>query len=172
MFKRFVTVAAAAFFAGFAGAALAAESGHGAHHDHQHGAQDHQGETPHASGAGRPGKAADVDRTVAVSMFDTMRYEPSSITVRKGETVRFVVQNKGQLAHEFGLGTLEEQRAHAEMMKQMPEMKHDDPNVIVVDPGKTRELIWTFSKAGRFQIACHVPGHYEAGMKASINVRR
>jgi uncharacterized cupredoxin-like copper-binding protein len=172
MFKRFLTAAAIAFSAGFAGVTLAAESGHGPHHDHGHAAHDHQGDAPHASSAGRPGKAAEVTRTITVSMHDTMRYEPSSISARRGETIRFLVQNKGQLAHEFGLGTLKEQRAHAEMMRQMPDMKHDDPNVVVVEPGKTRELIWTFSKAGRFQIACHVPGHYEAGMKAAVNVRQ
>lgn len=101
-------------------------------------------------------------------MHDTMRYEPSSITVKTGETVRFVVQNKGQVTHEFGIGTRDEQRQHAEMMRAMPDMKHDDPNVVTVDPGQRKELIWQFTRAGTFEIACHVPGHYLAGMRMTV----
>ena len=172
MFKPFLFIAAVVLSAGFAGAGHAADTGHGPHHDHGHEDHGRHGEAAHASAAGRPGKAAEVDRTIAVAMFDTMRYEPSTITVKNGETIRFVVENKGQLAHEFGIGTLREQQAHAEMMAQMPDMKHDDPNVISVESGKTRELIWMFSKAGRFQIACHVPGHYQAGMKATVAVKQ
>ena len=136
------------------------------HGDHHHGASEH------SSGAGRPGKISAAKRTIQVSMLDTMRYEPSSISVKAGETVRFVVENKGQLVHEFGIGTKEEQIKHDEMMKAMPDMKHDDPNVITLEPGQKRELIWQFTKAGTFEIACHVPGHYPAGMKMDVSSRR
>jgi uncharacterized cupredoxin-like copper-binding protein/Cu/Ag efflux protein CusF len=132
------------------------------HTSHQHGAHGHR------SAAGKPGKASAAKRTIEVTMHDTMRYEPASITVKAGETVRFVVRNKGQLSHEFGIGTLEEQAKHAEMMKAMPDMKHDDPNVITVEPGQKKELIWQFTRAGTFEIACHVPGHYPAGMKMAV----
>jgi uncharacterized cupredoxin-like copper-binding protein len=136
------------------------------HHDHgdhmRHGAHAHQ------SAAGKPGKASAVKRTIEVTMLDTMRFEPSSISVKAGETVRFVIENKGQLVHEFGIGTLEEQAKHAEMMKAMPDMKHDDPNVITVAPGQNKELIWQFTRTGAFEIACHVPGHYPAGMKMAV----
>ncbi|MEX0958920.1 MAG: cupredoxin family protein [Burkholderiales bacterium] len=161
---RFILALAFALSAGVSGAALAGES---THEDHGH----HHAQA-HRSAAGKPGTAAAVNRTIAVAMFDTMRYEPSSINVKAGETIRFTVKNRGSLTHEFGIGTLKEQKAHAEMMKSMPDMKHDDPGVITVEPGQTRELIWTFSKSGGFQIACHIPGHYEAGMKATVKVRR
>jgi uncharacterized cupredoxin-like copper-binding protein len=132
--------------------------------DQHHGHGDHM----HQSAAGKPGKASAARRTIGISMLDTMRYEPSSITVKAGETVRFLIENKGQLVHEFGIGSFEEQARHAEMMKAMPDMKHDDPNVITVEPGQRKQLIWQFTRPGTFEIACHVPGHYPAGMKMAV----
>lgn len=152
------------FVAAFAlSASLWAEEGH---HDH-HSAMPHA----HASKAGKPGNPGRIDVTVPVTTLDTMRYQPADFSFKRGQTVKFVVTNKGQLAHEFGVGTLEEQKAHAEMMKSMPDMKHDDPSVVVIDPGETRELIWRFTNRGTFQIGCHVPGHFEAGMIGLVRVR-
>lgn len=145
-----------------------ASAGQQAHHDH--GGHGHHDAKAKQSSAGKPGKASAAKRVVQVSMFDTMRYDPSSITVKPGETVKFVVENKGALAHEFGIGTSEEQMQHEEMMKAMPNMKHDDSNVVTVEPGKKKELVWQFTKAGTFEIACHVPGHYPAGMKLPVVV--
>lgn len=142
---------------------VAADEDHHGHGEHmQHGA------AQRPSPAGKPGEASAVKRTIEVTMLDTMRYEPSSITVKAGETVRFVVENKGKVTHEFGIGTPEEQVKHAEIMKAMPDMKHDDPNVITVEPGQKKELVWQFTTAGTFEIACHVPGHYPAGMKMAV----
>ena len=123
-----------------------------------------------ASPAGAPGKAGNVSRTIKVKMLDSMRFEPSSFKVKSGETVRFVVSNAGQLRHEFGIGTTEEQKVHAEMMLADPEMKHEDGGVITVQPGKVGTLIWRFSQAGEYEAGCQVPGHYPAGMKARIAV--
>ncbi len=146
----------------------AARAGDGVGQRHDHGAHQHHSSEAHQSAAGKPGKASAVRRSIKVTMLDTMRYEPSSITVKPGETLRFVIENKGKLAHEFGIGTPEEQMQHAEMMKAMPDMKHDDPNVVTLEPGQKKELIWQFTKAGTFEIACHVPGHYPAGMKMAV----
>jgi uncharacterized cupredoxin-like copper-binding protein len=139
------------------------------HHDHGQ----HMSQKPHAhhSAAGEPGKPAMVNRTIHITMLDTMRYEPSSINVKAGETIRFVVENRGWLIHEFGIGTAEDQMEHAEMMKAMPDMQHDDPNIITVESGQRKELIWRFTKTGTFEIACHVPGHYPAGMKMVVAVK-
>jgi uncharacterized cupredoxin-like copper-binding protein len=49
-------------------------------------------------------------------------------------------------------------------------MKHDDPNSVLVEPGKTAELTWTFSKATNLEFACNVPGHYQAGMVGKLTV--
>jgi len=133
---------------------------------------------PHKEGThahspvGSVGEPAKVSRVFAVRMLDTMRFEPSSFEVRSGQTVKFVVTNAGQVRHEFGIGTPDEQRAHAEMMLADPDMKHEDGSVITVEPGRTKELIWRFGRAGQYEAACQVPGHYPAGMMAKILVKR
>ena len=133
--------------------------------------QAHAGEG-HASPLGQPGNPAKVTRTVDIVMSDAMRYTPSSIKVKRGETIRFRVKNTGQIKHEMVLGSLAELQEHATTMTKFPDMEHDDPNAISVEPGKTGELVWRFTKAGKFDFACLVPGHFEAGMQGKIAVRR
>jgi uncharacterized cupredoxin-like copper-binding protein len=131
----------------------------------------HAGGHGHAdSSIGEPGKAGKVNRTVQIDMTDAMRFNPSSIDVKRGETVRFVVKNSGQLKHELVLGSEKELKEHYELMKKHPEMEHDDPNMVTLAPGKTGEVIWRFTKAGKIDFACLQPGHYEAGMKGFVKV--
>jgi uncharacterized cupredoxin-like copper-binding protein len=111
-----------------------------------------------------------VNRTVNVDMTDAMRFSPASIAVKQGETVRFVIKNSGQLKHEFVLGTEKELKDHYELMKKFPEMEHSDPNQVTVAAGKTGEVIWQFTRAGKVDFACLQPGHYDAGMKGMVNV--
>jgi len=124
-------------------------------------------ETPY----GRAGVASHVSRTVRIDMSDDMRFTPDHISVKKGETVRFVLRNVGQLAHEFSLGTPQELAEHYEVMKKYPNMKHDEPNKVSVEPGQTGEVIWQFTKGGTVDFACLNPGHYDAGMKGQVQVR-
>ncbi|MEO6280181.1 cupredoxin family protein [Roseateles sp.] len=119
---------------------------------------------------GKPGVAGKTTRTVQIDMTDAMRFTPSSVQVKRGETVRFVVKNSGQLKHEMVLGTEKELKEHYEVMKKNPEMEHADPNMVTVAPGKTGEIVWQFTKAGKIDFACLQPGHYDAGMKGSVNV--
>ena len=123
------------------------------------------------SAAGRPGNAARASRTVQVSMNDNMRFTPATIAVKRGETVRFEVKNEGKLRHELVLGTEKEFKAHAEEMKKMPGMAHEEPNAVSVEPGKTGTLVWEFTRAGTFDFACLEPGHFEAGMKGKLGVK-
>ena len=118
----------------------------------------------------KAGNAAKVSRTVAVDMNDAMRFTPSSISVKQGETIRLAVKNSGKLKHELVLGTEKELKEHYEQMKKFPEMEHDDPNMVSLAPGKTGEIIWQFTKAGTVDFACLQPGHYEAGMKGAVTV--
>lgn len=74
------------------------------------------------------------------------------------------------MSHEFAIGDAEEQRQHVEMMKEMPDMKHAEGNAVSLEPGETQELIWQFSHPGKVEIACHLPEHYEAGMRAIVTV--
>lgn len=131
----------------------------------------HEGE--HFS-AGVPGDAKKPARTVTVVMSDgdgTMKFTPDHLDVKKGEQIRFVIQNKGALKHEFMLASVKDNDKHAEMMKKFPDMEHDDPNAQSVDPGKTAEILWHFTKPGKFEFACLIPGHREAGMHGFVTVR-
>jgi uncharacterized cupredoxin-like copper-binding protein len=119
---------------------------------------------------GIAGDTRSVQRTVAIAMGDNMRFTPERLEVKQGETVKFVIRNSGQVAHEFVLGTKRELDAHAAMMASSPNMGHDEASAAQVQPGKTREIIWTFNRAGDFDFACLVPGHYQAGMAGTIKV--
>jgi uncharacterized cupredoxin-like copper-binding protein len=136
-------------------------------HSHSHASGHSHGDT---SGIGAPGDVGEVTRTVNVDMTDAMRFRPASISAKQGETIRFVVRNSGQVKHEFVLGTDKELKEHYELMKKFPEMEHSDPNQVSVAPGKTGEVIWQFTKAGKVDFACLQPGHYDAGMKGIVNV--
>jgi uncharacterized cupredoxin-like copper-binding protein len=120
---------------------------------------------------GKPGDPSKVSRTVKIDMSDAMRFTPVSINARKGETIRFVVKNSGKIKHEMVLGSIKELKEHAALMLKFPEMEHADPNQLSVDPGKTGELIWQFTKAGTFDFACLQPGHFEAGMRGKVAVK-
>ncbi|MGE5169226.1 MAG: plastocyanin/azurin family copper-binding protein [Rudaea sp.] len=117
--------------------------------------------------AGDPDRAA---RMIAVKMSDAMRFSPSIIHVRTGETVRLRVTNEGATRHEMVLGTLEDLRQHAAMMRKFPEMEHAEPFIAHVAPGETGEIVWTFNRPGQFHFACLVAGHFEAGMVGRVVV--
>ena len=144
---------------------------------HAHGDEDHG--KPHKFDAskvedtefGREGNPAKVARTVELTMADSMRFSPDSITVKRGQTVKFVIHNSGQSLHEMVLGTTAALREHAELMKKFPNMEHSDPNMAHVKPGATGEIVWQFTKPGEFQFACLQPGHYEAGMVGKVLVK-
>lgn len=119
---------------------------------------------------GKPGLASKVTRTVKVDMLDTMRFTPSNLAIKQGETIRFVVKNTGQIPHEMVLGTAKDLKEHYEVMKKNPEMEHADANSVTVQPGKTGEMIWQFTRAGKVDFACLHPGHFDAGMKGQVRV--
>ena len=135
-------------------------------------AGNHAGGHADSDAIGKPGKATNAKRTVKVEMLDTMRFNPQSITVKQGETIKFIIKNSGKVKHEMVLGTEKELKEHAEVMKKNPEMEHDDANQITVQPGKSGEIIWQFTKMGKVNFACLQPGHYDAGMAGTITVNK
>jgi len=139
------------------------DGGQGDKHGHAHGAD-------HASAAGMAGDPAKADRTVEVQLNDTMRFTPDVIKAKAGETIRFKVVNKGKLPHEMVIGTKEELDAHAQMMRKMPGMKHEDANQVTLNAGQSGEIVWTFGEAGSYAFACLIPGHREAGMVGQLSV--
>ncbi|WP_344809256.1 cupredoxin domain-containing protein [Allohahella marinimesophila] len=149
----------------------------------------------HGNGAsnGEPGKTSEGIRSITVEMHDNY-YEPEAIEVKLGETVRFVVKNKGDLVHEFNIGTPVMHTGHQKKMMMMVEhgviqggklnhdmmkmnmgnghsMKHDDPNSVLLEPGQSQEIVWKFTEKGNIEFACNVPGHYQAGMYGEVNFR-
>lgn len=119
---------------------------------------------------GQPGAAGKVTRNIKVDMSDNMRFTPETLTVKAGDTIRFVVSNNGKVRHEMVFGTEAQLKAHYAAMLKNPEMEHADDNQISLEPGKSGELIWTFTQAGTVNFACLQPGHYDAGMKGSVTV--
>jgi len=138
---------------------------------------------------GQAGIAAKAARTVEVTLKDNY-FDTEAVTVKAGETIHFVLKNEGALLHEFNIGTSHMHEGHqTEMLKMMQHgmmtmtgmnqdmagmdhgsmpdmdgMAHNDPNSVLINPGETKELTWTFSGDAELEFACNMPGHYQAGM--------
>ncbi|MES1991682.1 MAG: cupredoxin family protein [Pseudomonadota bacterium] len=121
---------------------------------------------------GHKGVAKNVSRAITIEASE-IAFDVKSIDVKAGETIRFVLINKGEQPHELALGDADEQSAHREMMSEMAGMKmeHAEGNSVSAEPGETKELIWTFTKAGTFEFACNYPGHSELGMTGPLIVK-
>lgn len=177
---RFVLSAAAAALLTLSAPAFAAGT-HGSGHGDAHGSY------------GAPGKASAVTRTIEITMEDNF-YDPEEISVSPGETIRFVIKNAGELVHEFNIGTAETHEEHAPMMQMMVDHgvleadkinhdvaksmqasmghgMHDEPNSVLLEPGKSGEIVWTFPEGGDIEFACNVPGHYDGGMVIEMTIK-
>ncbi|MGO4917601.1 cupredoxin domain-containing protein [Pseudogemmobacter sp. W21_MBD1_M6] len=123
---------------------------------------------------GGEGAQKAVTKTVDIIMKETddgkYVFEPSDLTFKAGETVRFNIKNIGEQVHEFVMDEFEKNVEHKAMMEKFPEMEHDDPNAIRLEPGMQGEIVWTFANTGSFEFACLIPGHYEAGMHGPLSV--
>lgn len=173
-----VRAAAAALLTSVVAAGASETTSHGSGHNSGHG-------DAH-SAYGMPGKASQASRTVEITMFDNY-YEPEDLDIAHGETVRFVIKNAGDLVHEFNIADAASHAKHAPMMQMMVDHgvleadrinhdaakqmqasmghgMHDEPNSVLLEPGQSDEIVWTFPDGGEIEIACNVPGHYAAGM--------
>jgi uncharacterized cupredoxin-like copper-binding protein len=123
---------------------------------------------------GEPGDPKQASRDIAITMKEAdgkMLFSPDAIAVKKGEQIRFKLANHGLLDHEIVLATLEANLKHAKEMAKNPEMEHDDPNAKRLQPSKSGEILWKFTKAGTFDFSCLIPGHRQAGMFGTIIVK-
>jgi uncharacterized cupredoxin-like copper-binding protein len=172
--KHLAALAMTATLPLFAASAVAAGShsgghGHGSGGHHGHSKVDYSSAEEHEFG-----KASDpamAQKAITIDMTDELRFEPEEVEVKVGETVRFVVRNRGKLMHEMVLGTDESLHEHAELMKKFPGMEHDEPHMAHVEPGKEHVMGWQFTKAGEYHFGCLVPGHFDGGMKGRVIVR-
>ena len=139
---------------------------------------------------GEEGDPNKIDRVVNIKMYDNY-YEPNIVKIKKGETIKFIIENLGEMVHEYNIGTKEMHIKHQpEMqklidheiilvdkidkikMKKMSKMDHSlghsHANSIMLEPKSSGELIWKFSKDINLEMACNIPGHYESGMVGNL----
>lgn len=144
---------------------------HGDSHDiHDMSGHDMSSMSHSSSKIGQPGSPEQVTRVIEIDMDDQMRFTPSEIKVEKGETIRFLLKNSGQLPHEMVIGSLADLQAHAIEMRKNPGMKHVEPNAITLNPGQRGGLVWKFDQVATIDFACTVPGHMEGGMVGKVQV--
>jgi uncharacterized cupredoxin-like copper-binding protein len=136
---------------------------------------------------GKKGKQEDVTRIIKVLMYDNY-FEPSSFTVQPGETIKFEVENVGELVHEFNIANQTMHKDHQSEMQKLVEMEiiladsidkmsmmdksmaHSHANSVLLEPKESKDLIWKFENASNIEIACNVPGHYDVGMIAKLEI--
>ena len=115
-----------------------------------------------------------ISRSIEIRMKDTMRFTPDTVQIQTGETIRFVVRNEGKLPHELVLGTDRDIREHADAMKKDENSPHAHAVVASIElaAGQSGELVVHFPQEVTLQMACLVPGHYEAGMRGTAHIVR
>ena len=141
---------------------------------------------------GSKGKESEISRIVKVVMYDNY-YEPSSFQIKAGETIKFEVENAGMLLHEFNIANKMMHMKHQpemikmveneilladsidkEKMKKMAKMDkamaHSHSNSVLLEPKQKGEIIWKFDNAVNIEVACNVPGHYQVGMIAKVDI--
>lgn len=127
---------------------------------------------PAETSFGREGDPRKVTRVIRIDMSDAMRFFPDQVKVKRGDTVRFVVRNRGEEPHEMVLGTMDDLKQHAAIMKKTGEMVHENGgHAAHVRRGATGRIVWQFTKPGEFYFGCLIPGHFDAGMIGTIVVR-
>jgi uncharacterized cupredoxin-like copper-binding protein len=120
---------------------------------------------------GREGDPKKVKRVIRIDMSDTMRYFPAELRVKRGDTVRFVLNNKGELPHVMVIGSMEELQKRAALAKKNGDLSEAAADGVLVAPGTSAPLVWQFTRAGEFYYGCLAPGHFDAGMIGTIVVR-
>lgn len=117
---------------------------------------------------GRQGDLAKVNETIEIVVNDTAHFTPSLINVKAGDTVLFVVKNTGQFSHEMIIGSISELRAHAALMQKSPTVEHSQPNMITLNPGQQRNVVWQFTQSGKIDFACLIDWHLKFGTLGEI----
>ena len=141
---------------------------------------------------GSKGKESEVSRIIKVIMYDNY-YEPNFFQINSGETIKFEVENAGMLVHEFNIANKMMHMKHQPEMQKMVEneilladsidkdkmkkmakmdkaMGHSHSNSVLLEPNQKGEIIWKFDNAVNIEVACNVPGHYQVGMIAKVDI--
>jgi len=142
---------------------------------------------------GSKGSESEVSRVIKVVMYDNY-YEPNSFQIKAGETIKFEIENAGMLVHEFNIANKMMHMKHQPEMVKMSEneillansidkekmkkmakidkaMGHSHSNSVLLEPKQKGEIIWKFDNAVNIEVACNVPGHYQVGMIAKVDIK-
>ena len=142
---------------------------------------------------GSLGKVEEINRTIKVVMYDNY-YEPNILNIKSGETIKFEVVNAGELVHEFNIANAMMHKKHQPEMEKMVEneillagsidkdkmkkmakmdkaMGHSHSNSVLLEPKEKGDIVWKFENAMNIEIACNVPGHYQVGMIAKVDIK-
>ena len=142
---------------------------------------------------GSKGNENDISRIIKVIMYENY-YKPSSFQINAGETIKFEVENAGELVHEFNIANKMMHMNHQPEMEKMVEneilfadsidkvkmkkmakidktMGHSHSNSVLLEPKQKGDIIWKFDDAVNIEIACNVPGHYQVGMIAKVDIK-
>jgi uncharacterized cupredoxin-like copper-binding protein len=114
-------------------------------------------DTPSAAGGSRPA-AGGADRSVqevTVVAHDSMRFEPTAVTLEAGRPVRLTLRNEGKIPHDFTL------------TQGVPR-----PITLVAAAGESASASFTLARPGTYQFVCAQPGHAQAGMRGTITATR
>jgi uncharacterized cupredoxin-like copper-binding protein len=123
----------------------------------------------------RSASAAKPEKPMVVTItMGPVKYNPAVISVPAGKPVILRFVNKSTIEHEALIGDAKAQDAHEKEMQAMAGMAMDHsgvPGFVDVKAGKSKDLTWTFPKAGVTFIGCHKPAHYKGGMKLRVVVK-
>ena len=142
---------------------------------------------------GSKGNENNISQVIKVIMYDNY-YEPSSFQINAGETIKFEIENAGELVHEFNIANKMMHINHQPEMEKMVDneilfadsidknkmkkmakidksMGHSHSNSVLLEPKQKGNIIWRFDNAVNIEVACNVPGHYQAGMIAKVNIK-
>ena len=139
---------------------------------------------------GHKGNELNIDRVINIKMYDNY-FEPNFVKIKKGETIKFLISNKGSLVHEYNIGTKEMHLEHQDEMQKLVDneiikggeidklkmkimskkdhsLAHSHSNSVMLEPNQIGEIIWKFTKNVDLEMSCNVPGHYQSGMLGKI----
>lgn len=118
-----------------------------------------------AAGACAPAQSGE---TTVVIDIEHSAFSPEQLEFQKGETVRFVLNNGDPIDHELIVGDEEVQESH----ENGTERHHGDKDgEVSVRAGQEAETTYTFRESGTLIFGCHLPGHYDYGMRGEIRVQ-
>jgi uncharacterized cupredoxin-like copper-binding protein len=110
---------------------------------------------------------AQADQNTVIVTIEHSRFSPDQFEFPAGATVKFVIHNTDPIDHEFIVGDEAVQLRH----ENGTEKKHGArPGEVSIPAGETRTTTYTFADSTDLIVGCHLPAHYDYGMRAEVTV--